>query len=70
MDGFDGKDITVSGQQLYYTSPGSQSIRAVDLATGDVAVHVQNVTRTGRIYVHRTFTEKTVHEVRRLFLKL
>ena len=70
MDGFDGKDITVSGQQLYYTSPGSQSIRTVDLATGDVAVLVQNVTRTGRIYVHRTFTEETVHEVRKLFLKL
>ena len=71
MDGFDGEDITVFGGQLYYTSPGSQSVRAVDLATGDVTVLVQNVTRPGRIHVHRTERqEETVQEVRGLILKL
>ena len=53
VDGFSGADIAVSRGQLHYFFPESQSVRAVDLNTGDVTDLLQNVTRPGRIYFHR-----------------
>ena len=62
---FDGTDITVSGDLLYFTSQTSKSIRAAGLATGEVTDIVTNVTKPGRVFVYEedSADEKSVSEV-------
>ena len=59
VSGFDGTDITISHNHMYFTSQRSKAIRVADLTTGQITDMVTNVTKPGRLYVHR---EQSVDE--------
>ena len=51
--GFDGTDITILHNHMYFTSQHSMAIQVADLTTGQITDVITNATKPGRLYVYR-----------------
>ncbi len=53
LPGSDVTNMAVHGSEMYYASPARRSIRVVDLVTQRGTELVVNVTKPGRVFVHK-----------------